>query len=98
MLVSIMSIVILGKEAKIARFEGLDYITQLPEVMDLTQMKNVGDEIGADGTSAQKVVGLHMRVNDIDHLKKVMEDVEKHFHFYDAAGNDLTINFNREIL
>lgn len=89
---------ILGKEAKIARFEGLDYITQLPEVMDLTQMKNVGDEIGADGTSAQKVVGLHMRVNDIDHLKKVMEDVEKHFHFYDAAGNDLTINFNREIL
>ena len=44
---------ILGKEAKIARFEGLDYLKQMPEVMHLTEMKRVGDQIGADGTSAQ---------------------------------------------
>ncbi len=89
---------ILGKEAMIARFEGLDYISQLPEIMHVTQMKKVGDMIGADGTSAQKVAGLHMKVESIAHLKKVMGDVEKHFHFYDEAGNDLTINFNRDIL
>ena len=85
---------ILGKEAKISRFEGLEYVSHLPEVMHLTQMKKVGDWIGADGTSAQKVVGLHMKVENIAHLKKVMEDVESHFRFYDEAGNDLAIHFN----
>lgn len=87
---------ILGKEAKIARFEGLDYIKQMPEVMHLTEMKRVGDKVGVDGTSAQKVVGLHLKVNDFEHLKKVFDDVKDHFHFYDEEGNDLTIMFNKD--
>ena len=85
---------VLGKEAKIARFEGLDYARQLPEMMYLTQMKNEGEVIGPDGTAAQKVVGLHLKVRDIDHLKQVLGDIEQHLHFYDEKGNDLTINFN----
>ncbi len=87
---------ILGKEAKIARFEGLDYLKQMPEVMHLTEMKRIGDKVGVDGTSAQKVVGLHLKVNDIAHLKKVLDNVKEHFHFYDEAGNDLTIVFNKD--
>lgn len=87
---------ILGKEAKIARFEGLDYLKQMPEVMHLTEMKRVGDKVGADGTSAQKVVGLHLKVNDFEHLKKVFDDVKDHFHFYDEEGNELTIMFNKD--
>lgn len=85
---------ILGKEAKIARFEGLDYLKQMPELMHLTEMKKVGDKVGVDGTSAQKVVGLHMKVDNIAHLKRVLKDIKQHFHFYDEAGNDLTIIFN----
>lgn len=87
---------ILGKEARIARFEGLDYLKQMPEVMHLTEMKRIGDKVGVDGTSAQKVVGLHLKVNDIAHLKKVLDNVKEHFHFYDEAGNDLTIVFNKD--
>lgn len=87
---------ILGKEAKIARFEGMDYLRKLPEIMHITEMKKVGDKIGVDGTSAQKVVGLHMKVNDFAHLKSVLEDIKQHFHFYDEEGNDLTIMFNKE--
>lgn len=87
---------ILGKEAKIARFEGLDYLKKMPEVMHLTEMKRIGDKVGVDGTSAQKVVGLHLKVNDIAHLKKVLDNVKEHFHFYDEAGNDLTIVFNKD--
>lgn len=86
---------ILGKEAKIARFEGLDYLKQMPEVMHLTEMKRVGDQIGADGTSAQKVVGIHLKVNDFEHLKRVIDEVKEHFRFYDEEGNDLTIMFNK---
>ena len=87
---------ILGKEAIITRFEGLDYLKQMPEVMHLTQMKKVGDKVGVDGTSAQKVVGLHLKVDDIAHLKRVIDDVKDHFHFYDENGNDLTIIFNKD--
>jgi len=87
---------ILGKEAKIARFEGMDYLKRMPEIMHITEMKQEGDKIGVDGTSAQKVVGLHMKVDDFAHLKRVLEDIKQHFHFYDEAGNDLTIMFNKD--
>lgn len=87
---------ILGKEAVIARFEGLEYLERMPEVMHLTRMKKVGDKVGTDGTSAQKVVGLHLKVDSISHLKRVLDDVKQHFHFYDEAGNDLTIVFDKD--
>lgn len=87
---------ILGKEAVIARFEGLEYLERMPEVMHLTRMKKVGDKVGTDGTSAQKVVGLHLKVDSISHLKKVLDEVKQHFRFYDEAGNDLTIIFNKD--
>lgn len=89
---------ILGKEAVISRFDGLDYIKQLPEVMHLSQLKKEGDKIGADGTAAQKVIGLHLKVDNVNHLKNVLKDIERNFHIYDEAGNDLTINFNSDIL
>ena len=82
---------ILGKEAKIARFEGLDYLKNLPEVIHFSQMKRVGDTIGPDGTSAQKVVGLHLKVKDRDDLNRILQDIQREFHFYDEDGNDLTI-------
>lgn len=89
---------ILGKEAVISCFDGMDYIKKLPEVMLLSQLKKEGDKIGADGTAAQKVIGLHLKVDNVNHLKNVLKDIEHHFHIYDEAGNDLTINFNSDIL
>ena len=89
---------ILGKEARIACFEGLDYLHQLPEVIHISQNKKVGDMIGPDGTSAQKVVGLHLKVDNIEHLKRVMKGIEENVHFFDENGNDLTIHFNRDLL
>lgn len=87
---------VLGKEAQIARFEGMDYIKQMPEVMHVTDMISVGQKIGADGTAAQKVEGLHIKVNDVEQLKKVLDDVKEHFHIYDENGNDLTIMFKKD--
>lgn len=89
---------ILGKTGKIARFEGLDYLYQLPEVFSISQYKDVGDMIEHEGTADQKVIGLHLRVNNIDHLKSVFDDLKEHFHFYDEQGNDLTIIFNKDQL
>lgn len=89
---------ILGKEAKIARFEGLEFVQNMPELMHLTQMKRVGDTIGKDGTSAQKVIGLHLKVKDRFDLQRVFSEIRTKLHFYDENGNDLTINFNSDIL
>ena len=87
---------ILGKEAKIARFEGLNNLIEMPEMINLTQMKNVGDMIGTEGTAAQKVLSLHLKVEDVVHLKHVLGNIEKFFHIYDEEGNDLTIIFNKD--
>ena len=82
---------ILGKEARIARFEGLDYLRNMPEVFHFSQMKMVGDTIGPDGTSAQKVVGLHLKVKDREDLDRILWDIQQKFRFYDEDGNDLKL-------
>lgn len=82
---------ILGKQAKIARFEGLEYLKGLPELIHLSQMKMVGDTIGADGTSAQKVAGLHLKLPDRNDLPRIIKNIQREFHFYDEEGNDLML-------
>ena len=82
---------ILGKQAKIARFEGMDYLRNMPELLHLSQQKRVGELIGADGTSAQKVMGVHLKLDSRDDLPRIIRDIQKHFHFYDESGNDLTL-------
>lgn len=89
---------ILGKKAKISRFEGLEYIENIPELTRLTQMKKVGDMIGEDGTSAQKVLGLHLKVKNRADLKRIFDDIQKNLHFYDEEGNDLMINLNSNLI
>ena len=89
---------ILGKEAVIYRFEGLDYLKQLPELKHLAQMKFEGDKIGPDGTSSQKVLGLHLKVDGIDELKELLNRIRRNFHIYDAEGNDITIHFESNML
>ena len=90
-------IYILGKHAKIARFEGLDYLKGLPELIHFSQMKMVGDIIGPDGTSSQKVVGLHLMLKDRNDLSRIIEDIQRVFHFYDEEGNDLMLDLNLDL-
>lgn len=82
---------ILGRQAKIARFEGVEYVKNLPETIHCNLLKLEGDMIGADGTSAQKVVSLHLKVKNRDDLPRIFQDIQKNFHFYDEDGNDLTM-------
>ena len=82
---------ILGREGKISRFEGDDYLEHLPEAIHVEWMKKPGDLVGTDGTSEQKVVGLHLKVRDKNHLNDVMRQIQDHFHIYDKDGNDLTL-------
>ena len=51
---------ILGKEDVVHRIEGFDRIKSLPGIVSCSLVKQPGDRIGKDGTTAQKIAGFHM--------------------------------------
>lgn len=88
---------LLGKEAVIARIEGMEALKQLPEIIRLSPMKNVGDKIGKDGNSAQKVLGLHMKLERREDIPRIINYIKEHFHVYDETGNDLLISLDEQL-
>lgn len=86
-----LNLCILGRSAKIARIEGKEYIEQLPELINASFMKSVGDQIGMDGTTSQKIANLHLVLKDYADMNRVVKDIQEHFHVYDENGNDLVL-------
>lgn len=93
-----LNLCILGKEAKVARIEGQDYVESLPEVIHANFMKQVGDQIGMDGTTSQKIANLHLVLKDRDDMKRVINDIFAKFHVYDEVGNELVMDTRDEVL
>ena len=86
-----LNLCILGKEAKVARIDGQKYVENLPEVIHANFMKQVGDQIGMDGTTSQKIANLHLVLKDKDDMKRVITDIQDHFHVYDENGSELVL-------
>lgn len=86
-----LNLCVLGKSAKIEKIEGQDYVEALPEMIHGVFLKQVGDTIGMDGTTAQKIANLHLVLKDYNDLDRVVGDIQKHFHVYDAKGDDLVL-------
>ncbi len=83
---------ILGKEDVIARVEGWEMICTMPEVISCSLDKKVGDKIGKDGTTAQKIAGLHMVLKDRLRMKDVLLFVYDTFKVFNAVGENLVMN------
>lgn len=86
-----LNLCILGKSDKIARIEGQEYVENLPEVIHYAFLKQVGDQIGMDGTTAQKIANLHLVLRERAQMLSVIEDIQDRFHVYNAAGDDLVL-------
>ena len=86
-----LNLCILGKEAKVARIEGQDFVENLPEVIHANFLKQVGDQIGMDGTTSQKIANLHLVLIDYADMNRVVKDIQDNFHVYDEEGNDLVL-------
>ena len=86
-----LNLCILGKSATIARLVGKEYVESMPEVIHSGFTKGVGDQIGKDGTTAQKIANLHLVLKDYNDLHRVVSDIQEHFHVYDEEGNDLVL-------
>ena len=86
-----LNLCILGKRAKIARIEGREFIEQLPELVNASFLKTIGDEIGVDGTTAQKIANLHLVFKDKTDMQRVISEIQAKFHVYDENENDLVL-------
>lgn len=86
-----LNLCILGKEAKVARIEGQEYVETLPEIIHANFLKRVGDQIGPDGNTSQKIANLHLVLKDYDDMNRVVKDIQDNFHVYDEEGNDLVL-------
>lgn len=83
---------ILGKEDIIHRVEGWEKISSLPEIISCSLDKNAGDKIGKDGTTAQKIAGLHMVVKNHDEMIRILHFIYSHFNVYNEKGENLVLN------
>lgn len=86
-----LNLCILGRNARISKMEGKDFIEQLPELINATFLKDVGDEIGIDGTTSQKIANLHLVLKDKADMERVLSEIQAKFHVYDEDGNDLVL-------
>ena len=86
-----LNLCILGKEAKVARIDGKNFIESLPELIHANFLKRVGDQIGPDGNTSQKIANLHLVLKDQEDMHRVVSLIQSNFHVYDEAGNDLVL-------
>ena len=86
-----LNLCILGKSDEIERIEGQEYVERLPEVIHSTFLKQVGDLIGVDGTTSQKIANLHLVLKDKNNMDRVILDIQDKFHVYNAKGEDLVL-------
>ena len=86
-----LNLCILGKSATIARIEGQSFIESLPEIIHANFLKRVGDQIGPDGNTSQKIANLHLVLKDKADMERVLSEIQANFHVYDEEGNDLVL-------
>lgn len=86
-----LNLCILGKQAVIDKMEGQEYIESLPEVIHANFLKRIGDQIGPDGNTSQKIANLHLVLKNIENMNRVIADIQSHFHAFDSAGNNLVL-------
>jgi len=82
---------LLGREGTIERMEGMKTLEEIPEIIRISPMKSIGDMIGKDGTSAQKVMGLHLKMTNRSDISHIIQTINYLFHVYDQRGNDMII-------
>ena len=59
--------------------------------------KKVGDRIGRDGTSEQKILGIHLMLSSRAELPSLLSRITDVFKVYDEAGDNLVLPLDEQI-
>lgn len=83
------------KAGKISSIEGVNNIRYIQDVVNITQVRNVGDEILNNGTTSQLVLRIHIVSDSLSKLADVIDDVLNMLKVFDLDGNDMVIDRNK---
>lgn len=75
----------------IAKIEGWDDITSMPQVIDAMQVYEEGDSVGKQGTTASIFARLHIVVKSLDELRTIKQKVYSTLKVINEAGENLVI-------
>lgn len=84
-------IYVLGKEDVIAAIEGVEDVRKMPEVIEMTFQKKVGDRIGKMGTTAQHIMGIYTVVDNMEQFKVLCDKIFAKIRVLNADGENLVI-------
>ncbi len=85
--------VILLKNGKIDRIEGLDDVLEDDSVFDIVQFKSVGDVLDARGTLNQVFARIYMENESKDKLDQAILNIKNKLKIYDEKGNNMILNY-----
>lgn len=85
------NLVLLLRPGVIARCDGLDKVRQLPGVLNVSQLLDVGDTVGRQGTLGQTLARLHLVQDTEEALDALIQKVKDMVDVRDAENNDLLI-------
>lgn len=87
-------LVILLKQGVIKSIEGLDYIKTIPEVINITQFYEVGDEISSScvGNLGQSFARIHIVADDREKLLNVIDTVQESLIIKDINSNNMKLS------
>ena len=78
-------------ERTIAKIEGVDEIRKLPNILEVCEELQAGQEIGRDGTTAQVLLSVWAKGCDYDGFKQTIAKVKSLLKVTDAEGNSLVL-------
>lgn len=84
-------ICIICQSDRIAKIEGWQEISQMPQIIESTLMHNVGSVVGKQGTTASIFGRLHIVVNNLDELEKIFDKIYSTLIVQNEAGENLVI-------
>lgn len=84
---------VLCRSAEIGTIRGLDKLEAMPEVVDCCCYYQPGETVGAEGTSAQIAMCIHVSEQDLPQLRRILERVKQTLCVEDCQGNDMIQSF-----
>lgn len=85
-------LVVLLKDGKISKIDGLEKAVSNPNVFNIVQFKHEGDELAAKGTLNQVFARIYCCANDENELMDTVTYIKRNLRINDADGNNMILN------
>lgn len=78
--------VILLKKGTIGKIDGFEVLKQIPEIYNVTQRLNIGDEVNIIGSEQQVFLRIHIVTDSRMRFKEIISEINEKVKVYDING------------